>query len=98
MGLLRLLTNPRVMGPDLIGVRQAWKVYRQLFQDSRTVFIIEPPDVEATWQAITDEVSSAGSMWADTYLQAFACARDLVVVTFDRAFSRFVSPKPVVLI
>ncbi|HLW78053.1 MAG TPA: TA system VapC family ribonuclease toxin [Terriglobia bacterium] len=38
VGFLRLLTNSRVMGDDVLSQRRAWGVYEQLDGDPRVVF------------------------------------------------------------
>ena len=47
MGLLRLLTNPIVMGRGPRTVTQAWQVYGEFRDDRRVVFSIEPNGVES---------------------------------------------------
>ena len=97
MVLLRLLTNPWVMGADTVTPPEAWSVYRKLAGDSRGRFSVEPTGLEQTWQRLTRRNQVAQSQWTDTYIQAFAQLRELSVVTFDRGFHQFPSPEALVL-
>ena len=90
MALLRLLTRPEVMGPDLVTPAQAWQHYHRLIKDGVASFMQEPPGLLEAWQEFSDVLPAAsGNTWTDTYLAAFAkCAR-LPLVTFDRGFRKF---------
>ena len=46
LGLLRLLSNPTVMGPDVCNLGQAWSIYDLILQDVRFIFSIEPEGLE----------------------------------------------------
>jgi hypothetical protein len=46
MSLLRLLSNPAVMGHDVISRSTAWTVIDRLRADSRVLWADEPPDLE----------------------------------------------------
>lgn len=97
MGLLRLLTNARVMGADVIGQSAAWDVYLQLMSDSRVRFLSEPADIEAAWRKLTRKAHPATNVWTDAYLLAFADLSELQVVTFDQAFRRLAGSRAVEL-
>lgn len=98
MALLRLLTNARVMGVDVLGPVKAWSVYQALTQDPRVQFSVEPPGLERAWLELTRHPQVAQNGWTDTYLQAFAELRELSVVTFDKGFRRFTNPEALVLV
>ena len=98
MGLLRLLTNPRVMGADLVGMSRAWEVYDALASDRRTCFFAEPAGLEPVWRESTTGPQASTNVWIDSYLLAFAKLRDVTVVTFDRAFAATGDPQPLLLI
>ena len=97
MGLLRLLTNSRVMGGDMMIPSAAWRVYKALASDPRVRFAAEPPGLDQAWQSLTGNLATGQSRWTDTYLQAFAQLREFSVVTFDRGFQQFHKPEAVVL-
>jgi len=87
MGLLRLLTNGRVMGRSVLSQAAAWQVYDELRKDERVVFLSEPADLEERWRELTLRRTSSTNLWTDCYLRAFAEARGLQLSTFDRALA-----------
>jgi len=89
MGLLRLLTNFKVMGGDTVSPIKAWDVYGRLAGDSRVRFSIEPPGIEQRWHRLTQRPHVTQATWTDTYLHAFAELRELSIATFDKGFRRF---------
>jgi toxin-antitoxin system PIN domain toxin len=88
-GLLRILTNPRVMGENTLGYPQAWKLYDTFYQDSRVRLAPEPEGTEERWRAFTRVVKSGPNFWTDAYLAAFAAAGGYTVVSFDHGYKRF---------
>ena len=97
MGLLRLLTNRRVMGADVLTQAEAWGVYQRIRQDSRVHFLSEPAGLEQQWRRFSSQPQPATNLWTDAYLLAFARLRDLRVVSFDKGFERFTDPQTLVL-
>ncbi|MCY3022522.1 MAG: PIN domain-containing protein [Planctomycetota bacterium] len=89
MGLLRLLTNDKVMGEAVLSQREAWGVYDALCSDQRVVFAAEPPELEAHWRAFTASRHAAPKGWTDAYLAAFAVTHDHRLVSFDKGFRRY---------
>jgi uncharacterized protein len=96
MGFLRLLTNAKVMGKDILSQRDAWNVYSEIHQDPRVTFLSEGAEIEEAWRTLTDSDRAATHQWTDAYLWAFAKSRGLSVVSFDRSFRP--SGDPAVLI
>ena len=90
LGLLRLLTNPQVMGEDTMTQRGAWAAYHRWFEDGRIEFAREPEaaDFEKIFEAASTRGGSRIKLWADAYLAAFAKAAAFTMVTFDRGFPR----------
>jgi toxin-antitoxin system PIN domain toxin len=97
IGLLRLLTNARVMGVDVISQSEAWKTYHRILSDSRVQFSSEPAGIDHLWQHLSRGSYPAANLWTDAYIQAFAQLRELQVVSFDKGFRRFVDPEPLIL-
>ena len=89
MGLLRLLTNPSVMGRSPRTIVQAWEIFAQLRRDRRLVFAIEPDGVDSIWRQLMTRPGVGPSSWTDAYLAAFAQTREYLLVTFDTAFARW---------
>jgi toxin-antitoxin system PIN domain toxin len=91
LGLLRLLTNPAVMGDQTLTLREAWAVYDQWLQDPRVEFYPEPRNLEAAFRQATQPFAARqASKWVgDCWLLAFAEAAKAQLVTFDRALIEF---------
>jgi toxin-antitoxin system PIN domain toxin len=68
MGLLRLLTNPNVMGRAPRTIGQAWDVFTQLRRDRRLLFMAEPEGVESVWRGFMTQPGVGPSSWTDAYL------------------------------
>lgn len=88
MGFLRLLTNSRVMGDDVLSQRQAWSVYEQFARDQRVVFALEPPAIEPVWKKLTQTAFRAAGRWTDAYIAALALLHNFEVVSFDQGFRK----------
>lgn len=97
IGLLRLLTNPRVMGGDVLTMAKAWELHDRMRADTRLWFVDEPGDLEQAWRQYTGAAEASTNVWTDGYLLAFARCRDLCIVTFDRGLGRFAEPATHVL-
>jgi toxin-antitoxin system PIN domain toxin len=87
-GLLRLLTNPRVMGSDVLTAARAWEAYDTLCNNARIQFVHEPLGIEQSWREATKHQRTGPNLWTDAYLAAFATAAGFSVVTFDQGFAR----------
>lgn len=86
MGLLRLLTNSRVMAGDALSAARAWNVLDAFCEDGRVLFVPEPSGLEDRWRAITKRPNTGPNFWTDAYLAAFAATMEFTVVTFDKSF------------
>jgi toxin-antitoxin system PIN domain toxin len=89
LGLLRMLTNQRVMGPEVMGQRAAWAAYDKLRQDPRVAFQEEGPQVESVLRVLTQGSRAETNVWADAYLAAIATSSGLTIATLDRGFRGF---------
>ena len=89
LALLRHLTNSHIMGKFVRSQRDAWKVYDQLANDPRFVFLSEPPSLDSSFRQFTQSTSPSHQGWTDAYLAAFAIAGELTLVTTDHAFHAF---------
>jgi toxin-antitoxin system PIN domain toxin len=83
MGLLRLLSNPAIMGGDAIDRSQAWRTYDQLSADERVLWADEPAQLDAVWRTISARADKSHKLWTDDYLAAFAQASDATLITLD---------------
>lgn len=91
--LLRLLTNPAVLGPygnPPLTNSQAWTAYAAFLSDERVVMRSqEPPALESRWRELAMRDSASPKLWMDAYLAAFALAANDRLVTTDSAFHQF---------
>lgn len=88
LGLVRLLTQPRLMGEAALGLREAFEVYLRFAALPEVGLCTEPADCEQVLASLLDPALPA-RLLADAYLAAFACAGGLRLVTFDKDFARF---------
>jgi toxin-antitoxin system PIN domain toxin len=84
MGLLRLLSNPAIMGDDSVNRSQAWRLFDQLWSDERVLWADEPDELDAVWRAISARDDKSHKLWTGDYLAAFAQASGLTLATLDR--------------
>jgi uncharacterized protein len=84
MGLLRLLSNPAIMGEEAIDRSAAWRVFDQLWSDERVLWADEPDDLDAVWRAISARDDKSHMLWTDDYLAAFAQTSGATLATLDR--------------
>lgn len=84
MGLLRLLSNPAIMGDDAVDRSWAWRIFDQLWADERVLWADEPDAMDAVWRAISARDEKSHKLWTDDYLAAFAQASDMTLTTLDR--------------
>ena len=83
MSLLRLLSNPAVMGGDAVDRSQAWRTFDQIWGDERVLWADEPDELDAVWRAISARDDKSHKLWTDDYLAAFAQAGDFTLATLD---------------
>jgi toxin-antitoxin system PIN domain toxin len=89
LGLLRLVTNARVMSEDVLSASQGWSVYHELLADRRVIFLPEQAGFTECWQESVKGILGGPNAWTDAYLTAFAAHVDATVVTLDRRFPVF---------
>ena len=84
--VLRLLTNPTVMGRDVKAMAEAWDLYDRCLEDERIAFLPEPEALDPRLRRFSRSPLASPKLWADAYLAAFASTAGLKLVTFDRGF------------
>jgi toxin-antitoxin system PIN domain toxin len=90
IGLLRLLTNPAVMGEQTLTLRKAWGIYDRWLSDPRVDFYPEPRDVDAEFRRVSEPFGDKpASKWiGDGWLLASANGLQSTLVTFDKGLFR----------
>ena len=91
MGLVRVLSEPRAMGPNVLNLTQAMTLYRQWLDTPAVGLLADPPGLD---DAIEQLLGCRGQpqpvrLWTDLGLAATAQSAGLRMVTFDRDFERF---------
>ena len=89
MALLRLLTNPHVMGRSPRTIVEAWEIFIELRRDRRVFFAPDQERVDATWRRLMTQPGIGPSSWTDAYLAALAQTHSYLLVTFDSGFKRW---------
>ena len=74
MALLRLITNPALVGRDVLSRRQGWELVEQLMTDARVRFLPEPDALVPLWVTFSKRDDQDHLLWTDDYLAAFAQA------------------------
>ncbi len=83
MSLLRLLSNPAIMGEDAVDRSEAWRVFDQLWADERVLWADEPAELDAVWRAISARQDKSHKLWTGDYLAAFAQTSGATLATLD---------------
>lgn len=86
MSLLRLLTIPALMGPDVLTRRAAWQVIEQVQADERVRWANEPAQLHQVWRAFSARDDHSHKLWTDDYLAAFAQMASSPLATLDKQF------------
>ncbi|MFM8623200.1 MAG: TA system VapC family ribonuclease toxin [Betaproteobacteria bacterium] len=91
MGLVRLLSQPRVMGSNVLDLAQAIALYRQWLATPAVELWIEAPGVDEALEQIMARRAQAwpARLWTDICLAATAQAAGLRLASFDRDFDRY---------
>jgi toxin-antitoxin system PIN domain toxin len=89
LGLVRLLSQPKVMGDAALALCDAHAIYRQLRQTSGVGFV---PDTEVADAPLDERMTLKpglpARLWTDAWLAATADAAGLRLVSFDADFER----------
>ena len=88
-GMLRIMTNPKVMAANPFDLSEAWRRYQE-FADLPEVDFL--PDSQHTGAEIGRWCRGAGfphRLWTDAWIAALALEHGCRVVSFDADFARF---------
>lgn len=91
LSLVRLLSQPRVMGDAALSLPAAMAVYQQWLDTPDVAMLPDPAGVDQQLQALVGTPAQAlpSRLWTDAFLAATAQAAGLRMVTFDADFRRF---------
>ena len=88
LGLVRLLTQPRVMGTDALDAVSALVAYDRFAGLPEVGLYSEPLGCDTELRRLTS-ASLPARLLTDAYLAAFSISANLRLVSFDRDFTRF---------
>lgn len=91
LGLVRLLSQPKLMGEAALGLPQAYALYRQLRQTEGVGFAGDDEAADALLARWLDDGAGPlpARLWTDAWLAASAEVAGLRLVSFDADFTRF---------
>ena len=90
MAILRLLSNPRVMGSSVQRPEAAWAAVQALAAEPRMADVDEVPSVHAAcWRENVVGREPTPDLWTDAWIAALAQVHGCHVVTFDGGFRAF---------
>lgn len=89
LGLVRLLCQPKAVGPGALDAAAAWSLYARYRALPFVGLLAEPESCDDALQAILHAGPLPPRLWTDAYLAALARSAGLRLVSFDRDFERF---------
>lgn len=89
LALLRLLSNPRVLGRAALSGNDAWAALERWLALPETILLAEPPGIDELLGAWSTALPLDAGDWTDAYLAAFASAAGCRMVAFDGDFDRY---------
>jgi len=89
LGLLRLLTNFKVMHDTPFTPVQAWLAYRSFLTLPEVSFLSESSSVESQFMSWSDTPAFYPNRWGDAWLAAMALTSHARLVSFDSDFHVF---------
>lgn len=92
LGLVRLLSQPKLMGEAALSLVQAHQVYRDLRAQPGVAFVADAEAADAVLSELLAQPLPP-RLWTDTWLAATAQAAGLRLVSFDADFARFQLPR-----
>ena len=90
LGLLRLLTNPSVMGKKVLTTSKALGILDRWNEDPRVDFAIEPKGLESAFRQSLEGFANkpATKVIMDAYLVGFAVVEKATLVSFDKGLCK----------
>lgn len=89
LGLVRLLCQPKAVGPGALDTLAAWTLYAQYRALPHIGLLPEPEGCDDALRALVGAGPLPPRLWTDAYLAALSLSAGLRLVTFDRDFERF---------
>jgi uncharacterized protein len=86
LALLRLLTNPKVMGLSVKTQVDAWEIYDVLVERATVALVGEPFHLDRAFRELSQGGHRSPNAWNDAYLGAMSKVLAMTFVTFDSVF------------
>lgn len=91
LAFLRLSTHPKVLSRPLSSA-EAWDIYQRYRTEAHVGFIVDSPEMDSAFMALSCQADFPHHLWTDCYLAALACFRNCRIISFDTDFNRFPNP------
>ena len=92
LGVLRMLTNAKVMGGDPVTPSQALAAWNALAADPRCVWLDTEPGQDAFLSRFVANRRPSPNLWTDAWLSALAAIKGVGLTSFDADFRSFNLP------
>jgi len=89
LALLRLLTNPKILGEATLDGGAAWRALETWLALPQITLLGEPAGLDELLGQWAGQLDLRAGKWTDAYLAAFAAASDCRLVAFDSDFHRY---------
>jgi toxin-antitoxin system PIN domain toxin len=89
LGLLRLVTNSKVMAGQPFSGSDAWALYRRFLSEPGVTFLSEPSNLENLMEGWVQTNGFPLKGWTDCALAGWARAHGCRIVSFDQDFHWF---------
>jgi toxin-antitoxin system PIN domain toxin len=88
LSFLRLSTHPKILSRPLT-TDEAWKIYQRYRTEAQVSFIVDSPDIDHSFMALSRQPDFPHHLWTDCYLAALAQFKKCRIVSFDEDFHSF---------
>lgn len=92
LGVLRLLTNSKVMAGNPVTPLEALSAWESLAEDPRCVWVECGADHESFFRQFVTDRPSSPNLWTDAWLAALAASNGFRLTSFDADFRSFQLP------
>jgi uncharacterized protein len=89
LAFLRHLTNPAIMGKQVLSPSVAWKKLQEFLALPEIRTLDEPAGLDEALGEFSNMGRTSPNLWTDAYLAAFAKSAGFRLISFDKGFSRF---------
>jgi toxin-antitoxin system PIN domain toxin len=88
LSFLRLSSHPKILSRPLT-TDEAWKIYQRYRTEAQVSFIVDSPDIDHSFMALSRQPDFPHHLWTDCYLATLAQFKKCRIVSFDEDFHNF---------